>query len=141
MNEQERKLEQLLRMAAQLAETLEADIAALQSGKPREMRMVSPEMQRLSSLFAREIKSLDPAAAHTAPEGQKRQFREAVAQVRELLNQHMRHLNRMRNASEGMIKAVAEDVVKKRASLRPYASPRASLRPQPIDPMLLNATA
>lgn len=141
MTAQDRKLEQLLRMAAQLTDALEADIAALQAGKPRQMRMITPEMQRLSALFAHEIRNLDQATTKAAPATLRNALRAAIEKMRECTKQHVRQLTRVRNASEGIIKAVAEDIDKKRTALRPYASPKATIRPQPIDPMLFNTMA
>ncbi len=54
-------------MAERLIEALEADIAALERGKPAEMRTTHPEIQKLSAIYGKEAASLSPDAAKEAP--------------------------------------------------------------------------
>jgi len=131
MTSEQQKIEQLTKMAERLMEALETDIAALKAGRPRHMRMIEPEMQKLSAIYSREIKNLDPEKAKTASVDSRRRFFAVTTKFRDLLPLHMRYVKRVCNASEGIIKAVAEDVEKKRNAMRPYTSPKSTYRPRP----------
>lgn len=128
--EQER-IELLTKMAERLSQALEADISALERGRPKTLRMIDDDMQRLSVVYSREVKSLNPKNAKEAPLEVRKRFYNVTTHLKELLDRHLRLVKRVRNASEGIIKAVAEDVQKKRTALRPYVSPKATYRPPP----------
>jgi hypothetical protein len=136
---QEQKLERLIQMAEKLMAALEADIAALQSGRTKSLNMVDPDIQRLSLVYAREMKGLDPAATRQTPQSLRHALRDATDRLRDLLSLNMRHLTRVRNASEGIIQAVARDVEKKRAALRPYTAPASAYRPQSPGAIVYNS--
>ncbi len=57
------KIERLIAMAERLIEALEADMAALERGKPQEMRTIDPEIQKLSAIYGREAAALNGASA------------------------------------------------------------------------------
>jgi hypothetical protein len=115
------KIELLIAMAERLIAAIEADIAALKAGRPQELRTTDPEIQRLSVLYGREAAGLDPARAKAAPSELRRKFFDTTAKFRDTLALHARLLTRVRNASEGMVKAVAEEVERRRAPTCTYA--------------------
>ena len=126
MNDDRQKVERLIVMAERLIAAIEADIAALKAGKPQAMKMIDPEIQRLSMLYGREAAALDPK---TAPNDLRGKFFATTGRFRDVLALHARLLTRMRNASEGIVKAVAEEVERRRAPLccyAPVARPRAT---------------
>lgn len=123
------KMEQLIKMAEKMMEALEADISALQVGRPASMRMIEPDIQKLSVLYSREIKTIDLNTAKQLPRPLREQFLTVTKQFRELLQMHMRLINRVKNASEGIIKAVAEDVNQKRNAMRTYTGPKSTYKP------------
>lgn len=123
------KMEQLIKMAERMMEALQADIMALQAGRPRNMRMNEPDIQKLSVLYSREIKSIDMEAAKKLPLELRRQFLAVTKKFRELLQLHMRYIKRVKNASEGIIKAVAEDINQKRNAMRTYTAPKSTYKP------------
>lgn len=125
------RYEQLTLMAERLAEALEADIAALEAGRPKTLRMVDLDMQKLSIVYSREVGALDPQAAKQAPLETRKRFCAITHRLKGLLELHMRLVGRLRTASEGIIKAVAEDVERKRTAMRPYVSPRSAYRAPP----------
>lgn len=128
MTEQD-KLVHLTRMALRLQAALEADIAALEHGRPRDMHLLSADIQKLSVVYSREMRSLSPELAKTVSRDVRRNFVTVTKHVKDLLPLHQRYLTRVRNASEGIIKAVASDVEKKRNAMRPYTSPTSHYRP------------
>lgn len=119
---EEQRIERLISLASRLIEVLEGDIAALKCGNPRAMRTTDPEILRLSALYSREAAGLNPNAAKAAPLNLRRRLFEATGRFRDLLAAQTRLLTRMRGASEGMIRAVAEEIERQRTPLRPYAA-------------------
>jgi len=118
-----RKIERLLVLTERLMKALNEDIAALERGRPREMRSHKPEVQQLTALYTREAQALSNAAMKALPKEAHDRLVEATARFREVLALHNRVLTRVRNCTEGMIHAIAEDVAKKRHALKPYAPP------------------
>ncbi len=119
MNAEEQRIERLIAMAERLIAVLENDIAALRAGKPRDMRSIEPEILRLTALYGREASGLNPNAAGSEL---RRRLIDATGRFRELLGTQMRLLTRMRGATEGMIRAVAEEIERRRAPLSPYGA-------------------
>jgi hypothetical protein len=115
------RIERLILLAERLTAAVLADIAALKSGKPQEMRTPDPEIQRMSAVFGREATGFDIARAGTAPPELRRKFLTATKEFRDALAMHARMLTRVRSATEGIIKAVAEEVERRRAPTRTYA--------------------
>jgi hypothetical protein len=121
-NPEELRIERLLTMAARLIEALENDIAALKSGNPRGLRTIDPEIQKLTMLYNREAAGLNPDAAKSAPLELRRRLFEATKKFRDLLGAQTRLLTRLRSASEGMVRAVAEEIERQSAPMRPYGA-------------------
>ena len=138
MNADHARMERLVAMADRLIGALEADIAALSAGKPKELRTTEPEFQQLFALYSREAQNVKPAQAKTAPRDLISRLTVSTARFRDALGRHARILARVRNASEGIIRAVAEEVERKRAPLRTYA-PASVVQRRPPTAMLFNS--
>jgi hypothetical protein len=121
MSAEAARLERMIVMAERLIHALEADIAALRLGNPSAMRTTDPEIQKLSAQYGREASGFNPTAAKGAPDELRKRFAETTGKFREVLALQMRLVTRVRNASEGMIRAIAEEVERRRAPMRPYA--------------------
>jgi AraC-like DNA-binding protein len=131
------RIERLVKLAERLIEAIETDIAALKAGKPQGLRTVDPDIQRLSALYSREAQGLTAETAKAAPATLRRRFAETTGKFRELLELHARILTRVRNASEGMIKAIAAEVDRRAAPTRTY-NPRAASYGKPARAMVFN---
>ena len=105
-------------MAERLIEVLESDIAALRAGKPRDMRTIEPEILRSRRSTAARPPGSIPNAAKSASAELRRRLADATGRFRDLLGTQMRLLTRMRGATEGMIRAVAEEIERRRAPLQ-----------------------
>jgi hypothetical protein len=136
--QEELRLERLLSMAMRLIEALEGDIAALKSGNPGAMRTIDPEIQKLSALYAREAKGINTKAAVSAPLDLRKRLFEATRKFRDLLAAQTRLLTRLRCASEGMVRAVAEELERSRAPLRTYGTTPAQA-PRSSGAMIFNS--
>jgi hypothetical protein len=129
LNADPQKIELLITMAERLIAAIEADIAALKAGRPQDLRTTDPEFQRLSMLYGREAAGLDPARAKAVPSELRRKFFDTTAKFRDALALHARLLTRVRNASEGIVKAVAEEIERRRAPACVYAPRAPTARP------------
>jgi hypothetical protein len=131
------RIERLISLAERLVAALEADIVALKAGKPGEMKSMDPEIQKLSLLYGREAQNFDIRIAKAAPASLRDRFLAITAKFRQVLELHARMLTRVKNASEGMIQAVAREVERMNAPTRTY-SPNPGYKPRPAGAMLFN---
>src|SRR5262249_48184676 len=120
------RLEQLLAVSRRLGDAIEADIAALENGDFGELKTTDPEIERLCAFYAREVKALKAdGGIKQSPAPLLSALREAGARLDTLLRKHERLVKAMRQAAEGLVQAVAEDVEKTRSGSAPYrATPK-----------------
>ena len=132
------RIERLIGMAERLVAALQDDIVALEQGRPAALRTADPEMQRLTALYGREAQGFDIRIAQGAPAPLRQRFVAITARFREVLQLHARLLARVKNASEGMIKAIADEVNRIHAPARTYG-PRPGAAPQSSGAMVFNS--
>lgn len=130
MNVDPRKIERIVVLTERLTDVLEADIAALERGRPREMRAHQPDVQQMTALYSREANALSPEIVEALPRDARDHLTRVTARFREVLALHVRILTRVRSSTEGMIRAIAEDVAKRRNAQRPY-TPKPPAAPSP----------
>jgi len=131
------RIERLIAMAERLIVALESDIAALKDGRPQALATSEPEIQRLTAQYGLEAQNFDPRIAQSAPPTLRQRFIAITAKFREVLQLHTRMLTRVKNASEGMIKAIATEVERANAPMRTYG-PRPGYAPQFSGAMVFN---
>lgn len=131
------RIERLIAMAERLIVALESDIAALKDGRPQALATNEPEIQRLTAQYGLEAQNFDPRIAQSAPPTLRQRFVAITAKFREVLQLHTRMLTRVKNASEGMIKAIAAEVERANAPMRTYG-PRPGYAPQSSGAMVFN---
>jgi hypothetical protein len=131
------RIERLIAMAERLIVALESDIAVLQAGKPQALATTEPEIQRLTAQYGLEAQNFDPRLAQSAPPTLRQRFIAITAKFREVLQLHTRMLTRVKNASEGMIKAIAAEVERANAPMRTYG-PRPGYGPKSSGAMVFN---
>jgi hypothetical protein len=132
-------MERVVALTERLTETIRADIAALERGRPSEMGVISPEMQQLAALYAREAGLLRAQLGKGTSDPLQKKLVAATAGFRDALAVHGRVVGHLRRATEGVIRAVAEEVERKRNQSRPYASNLAA--PRRSGAMLYNGVA
>jgi hypothetical protein len=133
----EPKLERLISMAERLITALESDIAALKAGTPGKMVSLDPEIQKLTAVYGREAQNFDIRIAKAAPVALRTRFLTITAKFREVLQLHGRMLVRVKNASEGMVQAIAREVERMNAPTRTYG-PRPTAAPRSSGAMVFN---
>ena len=131
------RIERLISMAERLVVALEADIAALKAGKPTEMISMTPEIQRLSMLYGREAQNFDIRIAKSAPPSLRQKFVAITVKFRDVLMLHGRMIARVKNASEGMIQAIAREVERMNQAKTTYG-PRPGYAPKSSGAMIYN---
>jgi primosomal protein N'' len=139
MKPDDERVERMLVLTRRLADALHADIAALDRGHPLEMRTIVPETQQLLSHYAREAAGLR-TQARLLPQESRAKLIAETEKLHEALALHERRLSRVRRAGEGMIRAIVDDVERRKRVTRTYA-PRPSARPASSNAMLYNGVA
>jgi hypothetical protein len=123
------RLEQLLTVSKRLIEAISGDIAALERGALSELKTTDPEIEKLCAFYGREVRSLKAdGPVKGVPKALIAALRETGSQLDTLLIRHERLLAAMREASEGLVQAVAEGIEKSRAGSRPYGQKPAPKR-------------
>ena len=133
------KAHRLIAMTERLTEALKADIAALERGRPREMRSIEPDMQKLAAIFGRESQGFTVAMTKSVPAATRDRLIATTKRFKETLALQTRTVARIKTVSEGMIRAIAEDVARRKNAVRPYA--RTIARPRAPGAMVYNGLA
>lgn len=131
------RIERLISLAERIINALESDIAALKDGRPGELQTNDPEIQKLTAIYGREAKGFDPRLAESAAPTLRQRFFAVTAKFREVLQLHARMLARVKNASEGIIRAIASEVERANAPMRTYSA-RPGYKPPSAGPMVFN---
>ena len=131
------RIERLISLAERIIAALESDIAALKEGRAGALQTNDPEIQKLTAIYGREAKGFDPRLAENAAPTLRQRFFAITAKFREVLQLHGRMLVRVKNASEGIVRAIAQEVERANAPLRTY-SPRPGYKPPSAGPMVFN---
>jgi len=131
------RIERLISLAERLIAALESDIAALKDGRTAMLATADPEIQKLTAQYGREAQGFDPRIAQAAAPTLRQRFAAVTARFREVLQLHTRMIARVKNASEGMIQAIAREVEKANAPMRTYG-PRPGYAPQSSGAMVFN---
>jgi len=128
MSALEEKIDRVLALTERLTAALLADIDALERGKPSEMRSIDPETQQVVARYARETASLRPHLK-CLPAALRGRLVDTTTRLHDALGRHERRVARVRHASEGMIRAIVDDVERKKRLTRPYALRRVGAAP------------
>jgi len=131
------RIERLIALAEKLVVALENDIAELKNGRTTALRTNDPEVQKLTALYTREAQGFDPRIAQSAPPTLRQRFIAVTAKFREVLQMHARMIARVKNASEGIVRAIADEVERVNAPTRTYG-PKPGYKPQSSGAMLFN---
>lgn len=131
------RIERLISLAERIIVALESDIAALKEGRTGALATNDPEIQKLTVIYSREAKGFDPRLAENAPPTLRQRFFAITAKFREVLQLHGRVLTRVKNASEGIIRAIAQEVERANAPMRTYSA-RPGYKPASAGPMVFN---
>jgi hypothetical protein len=131
------RMERLIALATRIIAALETDIAILKEGGHGALATVDPEIQKLTAIYGREAQGFDVRIAQSAPPTLRQRFFAITAKFREVLQLHARMITRVKNASEGLIRAIATEVDRANTPMKTYG-PRPGYKPQPSGAMVFN---
>ena len=115
------RLEQLLTVSRRLIEAVSGDIAALERGAFTELKTTDPEIEKLCAFYGREVRSLKAEGGiKGVPKTLIAALKESGSELDKLLVRHAHLVAAMREASEGLVQAVAEGVEQARSGSKPY---------------------
>ena len=128
---QTEQLENLLAMCKLIGDAIAADITALEKGRHGKLPSSEPEIERLCLLYGREVNALKTSGGiKNAPPRLVAKLKEAGTRLNMLLNRHELMVSAFREASEGLVKTVAQEVDRVRTEKAPYkANPAAQRSP------------
>jgi len=132
------KIERLMLLTERLSDMLGADIKSLESANAKSLRSVEAQFQQLMLTYAREASSMNAAVLKSLPPELRQKLMQSAKNMNDLLARHQRLVTRVRNASEGIIRAVAKEVERRQTSQRSYARVPAA-RPQTAGAMVYNS--
>ncbi len=119
----QRRMENLLAMSNRLCDAISTDIAALEKGEFSGLASTDPEVGRLCALYGREVMALKRSGGiKNMPAELVDALKESGGRLNRLLGQHESLVACMRQASEGLIQAIAEEVEKSRQRGAPYSA-------------------
>lgn len=131
------KIERLILLTDRLAEMLGADVKALESGGAKSLHSTEHSFQQLMLTYTREAVSVNPALMKLVTPELRQKLMLSAKTMNDLLARHQRIVTRVRNASEGMIRAIAKEVERRQISQRSYARVPTG-RPQTSGAMVYN---
>jgi hypothetical protein len=131
------RIERLISLAERLITALENDIVALKDGKTAQLSTNDPEIQKLTVIYGREAQGFDLRTAQAAPASLRQRFVAITAKFREVLQHHARMVARVKNATEGMVRAIADEIDRAHAPMRTYG-PRPGYKPATPPAMVFN---
>jgi hypothetical protein len=131
------RIERLIVMAERIIVALETDIAILKEGSHKALATADPEIQKLTAIYGREAQGFDVRIAQSAAPTLRQRFFAVTAKFREVLQLHVRMVTRVKNASEGLIRAIATEVERANQPLKTYG-PKLGYKPQPSGAMVFN---
>jgi hypothetical protein len=132
------KIERLILLTDRLAEMLGADVKALEGGGAKSLHSTEYSFQQLMLTYTREAVSVNAPLMKSVPPELRQKLMLSAKTMNDLLARHQRLVTRVRNASEGMIRAIAKEVERRQVSQRSYARVPSG-RPQTSGAMVYNS--
>jgi hypothetical protein len=132
------KVDRLILLTDRLSEMLGGDIKALETGAVKALSSVEYSFQQLMLTYTREATSVNAAVIKAVSPELRQKLTQSVKAMNDQLKRHQRLVTRVRNASEGMIQAIAREVERRQTSQRSYARV-STARPQTSGAMVYNS--
>jgi hypothetical protein len=116
------RVEQLIVLTERLTKFLKAELKAFEARRPQDAAANSAETQRLANLYRHESARIraDPSLIAGAPPALRRQLIEATKVFDAVLARHGRALYAAKTITEGLVRAIAEEVAVQRRRVAAY---------------------
>ena len=136
------RVEQLIALTERLTGRLEADAKLFEARRPQDVARNTGEMLELSNLYRREAAQVraNPALIAGAPEPRRKKLVEATRTFEAVLGRHGRSVKAAKTVTEGLVRAIAEEVAARRMPAAGYG-PRAKARQGDASAITLNRRA
>lgn len=117
-------------LSQRLSEILETENEMLRTRRPREIAQLQEEKSQLALRFSREMETLrnQPNLVENAAESERNELRLGSRRFQEALSENQRLLFATKTVTEGIIRAVANEVEKSNAKAAGY-NKRAGMNP------------
>lgn len=138
-SEADQRLDELLLLTERLTRLTEQEIEKIETRRPKEMEPIIEQKGVLSAQYARVAQTLkrnQDLVKAASPELRK-SLKDATKRFHETLEALTRRLDRVRQISEGIVRAIATDAAEHRASPVGYGKTAAPPAPLSQPPMYL----
>ena len=114
----DQRIEQIILLTERLADCTQRECEILRSKRPRDMAPVHEEKSKIAAAYAREIAQLrrDKTLSAAAQPELTARLKDTTARFRAALDELSRQLGRVRRISEGMIRAIADEMQSREVS-------------------------
>jgi hypothetical protein len=136
------RAEQLLLITERLSALAASETRRIEAREPLDA-VESEEKQRLANAYRLELARIkhDPALIESAPPQVLAQLRQSTVALHETLAQHEIALGAVKLVTEGLVQAMAEEVVRQRASDAAYGAGGELIAPNGLGPAVLDRSA
>ena len=109
------RVEQLIILTERLTGLIERETNLLKERRPNEIADFQDERSKLSNLYAQEMELIKHNASliEGAPTNLKQELKDLTGTFHSRLDEHKAYLTRIRSVTEGMVRAVADEISKK----------------------------
>jgi hypothetical protein len=141
-NSAARRMEQLILLTDRLTGLIAEQLRAFEARRPQDAAANADETARLANLYRHESLKVkaDPTLLEGAPAELKETLVVATRAFDAVLARHGRAVEAAKTITEGLIRAIAEEVHKQRNAVSAYG-PKAMQAPRPATPVALNRRA
>lgn len=118
------RVEQLIVLTERLTERLTAETQAFESRRPQDAAAGSEETQRLANFYRHESARVrgDPTLIAGSPRPRREALIRATVTFEAVLARHGRALEAAKTITEGLVKALAEEIAAQRSSAAGYGA-------------------
>lgn len=136
------RTEQLILLTERLTGLIAEQLRAFEARRPQDAAANAEETARLANLYRHESLKMkaEPGALDGAPAELKERLVVATRAFDAVLARHGRAVDAAKTITEGLIRAIAEEVHKQRHAVAGYG-PKAMRTPRPAIPVALNRRA
>lgn len=116
------RVDQLIILTERLTDLMAKEARAFEERRPQDAAANIEETQRLANIYRHESARVraDPSLVHAAPAGQRQRLIQATEAFDSVLARHGRALNAARTVTEGLVRAIAEEVASQRQQAGGY---------------------
>jgi len=139
----EENVRRLIVLTEQLTERMRLDADAFEAHRPHEAAARIDETQRLANLYRHESDRVrqDPALVMGAPAPLRQRLAKASEAFETALARHGRAVFALKTLTEGVVRAIGEEVARARAAAQGYGPGARMATPSGAIPIALNRTA